>query len=165
MDRGDCSLQIVVTSWNSGENSSNFLLPVEDKIITHVGGDPECSIPHPSFGMESQLCQLTRYPQCGFGPWREAQQMGNHEREPESNQTLQKPLKRRTGASPCGNKHKDPCKTVKWAASTLELVPGAEISGKWCNMSDAIINDVTDATRTVTSKEFQQRPTRTSGIR
>lgn len=37
--------------------------------------------------------------------------------------------------------------------STLELVPGAEIS------------DVTDATSAETFKEFQHRPTGTSGIR
>lgn len=70
MDREDYSLQIVVTNRNTGENSSNFLLPGEDKIITCVGEDPEGSIPHPYFGMESRaavLCQLTRYSQCGFG--------------------------------------------------------------------------------------------------
>lgn len=79
--------------------------------------------------------------------------MGNHGRQPESTQTLQKPPKRRTEASPCGNKQKDPCKTVKWAASTLELVPGAEIS------------DVTDGASPATFKDFQHRPTGTSGIR
>lgn len=156
MDGDDYSLQIVVTSWNLGENSSNFLLPGEDKIITRVGDDPKCSIPHPHFGMEwcaVVLCQLTQYSQCGSAPWREVQQLGNHGRQPEPTQTLQKPLKRRTEASPCGNKHKDPCKTVKRAASTLELVPGAEIS------------DVTDATSVVIFKELQHRPTGTSGIR
>lgn len=38
IDGDDYSLQVVVTSWNFGENSSNFLLPGEDKVITHWRG-------------------------------------------------------------------------------------------------------------------------------
>lgn len=47
IDGDDYSLQIVVTSWNFGENSSNFLLPGEDKVITGWKGSRVFNPPSP----------------------------------------------------------------------------------------------------------------------
>lgn len=70
VDGDDCSPQIVVTNWNSGENSSNFLLPGEDKIITRVGEDPQCSTP-PSLLWNGVRCRgaLSAHPMFPMWVW------------------------------------------------------------------------------------------------
>lgn len=159
MDGGDYSLQIVVTNWNSGENSSNFLLPGEDKIITHGRECPGFNPPSLLWnGVTWQQCFVSSpdIPNVGLDP------EGKYSRwiimrEGQSQLKLCKSHRRgeqKLHPEEINTKiHANEEMGFKWAASTLELVPGVEIS------------DVTDATSTVTSKEFQHRSTETSGIR